>query len=71
VAATYEQRSDAHFVGSPISQKTGLPHSCMVLKVLDPRLRGDDKITCVDTFYESIKEDDLVKSASKPRGGNL
>ncbi len=43
----------------------------MVLKVLDPRLRGDDKITCVDTFYESIKEDDLVKSASKPRGGNL
>ncbi len=24
----------------------------MVLKVLDPRLRGDDKITCVDTSNE-------------------
>jgi len=43
----------------------------MVLKVLDPRLRGDDKITCVDTFYESIKIDELVKSASKPRCGSL
>ncbi|HQO78824.1 MAG TPA: hypothetical protein PLG17_09975, partial [Thermodesulfobacteriota bacterium] len=59
VAATYEQRSDAHFVGSRsvISVSIGC--------TLDSRLRGNDIMGLLSNLYKFINTDEMVKDHYK------
>ncbi|HNU72846.1 MAG TPA: hypothetical protein PKL48_14180, partial [Thermodesulfobacteriota bacterium] len=40
------------------------PHICTMVKILDPRFRGNDILLLRPTFYESIKINDLTKKVS-------
>ena len=55
MAATYEQRSDAHFVGSqkPVTPAQAGVHNHAAC--LDSRFRGNDTIIWSPTYYDFIK----------------
>jgi len=53
------------FVKSRHSRAGGNPESAKILKRLDSRFHGNDEIAHFQTFYETIKVNELAKSGKR------